>query len=134
MRTYRENGFQAWLYGPDCYGLSGNCLPEVVIKSTIQNTDGDESMISNENFYILEDEMVQHVNDSYSLPLLSILNSDWTIQYNFLSAFSEQCESISPELLNDFSTGKLAIKQFPEGIHIVNQGATQYDDINNYNW
>lgn len=133
MRTYRENGFQAWLYGPDCYGLSGNCLPEVVIKSTIQNTDGDESMISNENFYILEDEMVQQVNDSYSLPLLSILNSDWTIQYNFLSAFSEQCESISPELLNDFSTGKLAIKQFPEGIHIVNQGATQYDDINNYN-
>ena len=134
MRTYRETGLQAWLFGPDCYGRSGNCLPDVVIKATAYNTDGDENMISNEIVYILEDEMVQHVNKSYSLPLLSILNSDWTKQYDFITTFAEQCENIPSELLNDFSTGKLAIKQFPEGIHIVNQGATQYDDINNYNW
>lgn len=134
MRTYRETGLQAWIFGPDCYGFSGNCLPEVVIKSKIHNTDGNENMISNEIVYLLEDEMVHHVNESYSQPLLSILDSDWRIQYDFLSAFSEQCENIPPTLLNDFSNGILAIKKFPEGIHIVNRDATQYDDINNYDW
>ena len=134
MRTFRETGVQAWFFGPDCYGRTGNCLPEVVVEPKIHNTDGNDNMISNEIVYILEDEMVQHVNESYSLPLLSILNSDWTKQYDFISTFAEQCENIPPELLKDFSTGKLAIKQFPEGIHIVNRDATQYDDINNYNW
>lgn len=134
MRTYKETGLQAWINGPDCYGTSGNCLPEVVIKSKIHNTDGDENMISNEIAYILEDEMVQHVNRSYSQPLLSILNSDWTIQYDFITMFAKQCNNIPPKLLKDFSSGKLAIKQFPEGIHIVNRDATQYNDINNYNW
>lgn len=134
MRTYRETGLQALLFGPDCYGRSGNCLPDVVIEATAYNTDGDENMISNEIVYELEDEMIQDVNKSYSLPLLSILDSDWTIQYDFITTFVEQCENIPPELLRDFSTGELAIKQFPEGIHIVNREATRYDDINNYNW
>ena len=134
MREYRETGLMAWLLGPDCYGFSGNCLPEVVITSMAPNTDDEEESETLGMEYELSDATIDYVNSHYSIPLVSVLDSNWQSQYVFFANFANNCENIPSELLNDFSEGLLIIKQFPEGVYVVNQGATEYDDIPEYEW
>lgn len=56
-------------------------------------------------------------------------------KYAFLiEKFIPKCQSLPSDLIDDFSKGHLVIKQFPEGLHIVKNTATECDDIGIYNW
>ncbi len=136
MRQYRETGLRAWLFGKGCYGFSGNCLPEVVIKAVSPITDAEnDEALTNEVQHNLGEDIVQFVNQTYSEPIVSILDSTWEEQYEFLmEQFIPKCQNFPSDLIKDFSKGLLVIKQFPEGLHIVKNTATEYDDIGTYDW
>lgn len=133
MRTYKTDGFMVWLLGEDCYGMEGNCLPQVDVKPKIQNIDGNNN--NDFTFYEIPDEIIRSVNEQYVIPLTKVVDSDWKSQYEFFkSVICNNCKNIPTEMLKDFSQGKLEIKLFKGNYFVVNQGASQYDDCPTYNW
>ncbi|MEG1555270.1 MAG: hypothetical protein RR356_00910 [Bacteroidales bacterium] len=135
MREYRTSGLQAFLFGPDCYGYRGNCLPEIEISGVNHNGDAPNFDPENISYLELNKEEILPIVNNYKIPLENALNNGQEAIIDFFkNNISVECDNIPTAMNQDFLTGKLTIKFFSEGYFIVNKNAQRYDDCPVYNW
>ena len=122
MRKYRTKR---------CRGRNGNCLPDVDV-SGIAYTEEDEN--GNYNIIAVPLKTISVINDKYTEPLNKALYNDdqEAIRSLFFNILVPKTENLPEKLTNDFKNGKLTMKRFNENAFIVNRGANEPTDIENY--
>ncbi|MDR2834677.1 MAG: hypothetical protein LBV69_00550 [Bacteroidales bacterium] len=137
MRTfYSSETLKGFIYGVGCYSPVGGCLPDIDVYGAIPIIDGiseeEHYLVSEIQYLNIDKETSEQINKIYSIPLKeAIKKGDNAIKEFFLNNFIYRTE-VPEKMIEDFKNDKLTIKQFPEGLFVVNKDAQNYKDVPNY--
>ena len=121
MRTLKD----AW-YGYGCFWPSGNCLPTAEA-SGLRPTEHTDV------YHEFSQENQEQITSNYSTPLTNALGNSSEIK-DFFNDEMVPNTVFPSQLVDDFNNDVITIKQFSEGLFIVNMNATSYDDCPVYDW
>jgi len=138
MRTFKESGWQAFLYGVGCYLPAGNCLPDVDIYSgtfyAVDDPEFDPENIENGPFAVIDANCIERLYQNYSNPLSLVIELGQEEAKSFFFNYLVRMYNFPENLIEDFYSDILSIMEFDEGFFIVNVDAENYNDCPSYEW